>query len=188
MEKSCLFWKMGRSWCRKFEGSGVQNALPLLFGCALYHLWRAFPNNPIIKSNWKGRKARSFGILSRLRAFLLPFLRTHNIVENMLRTLTIPLPIFSKGIFSSCWQKFGEGRTWKTSFLLLFSKSLQMKKDAQIPALCILFCLILDKLFFRICRPLLSDLSCWSAVFRLYLRILRLVAFLYHEIQCSGWL
>lgn len=146
------------------------------------------PNNPIIKSNWKGRKARSFGILSRLRAFLLPFLRTHNIVENMLRTLTIPLPIFSKGIFSSCWQKFGEGRTWKTSFLLLFSKSLQMKKDAQIPALCILFCLILDKLFFRICRPLLSDLSCWSAVFRLYLRILRLVAFLYHEIQCSGWL
>lgn len=26
------------------EGSGVQNALPLLFGCALYHLWRAFPN------------------------------------------------------------------------------------------------------------------------------------------------
>jgi hypothetical protein len=59
-------------------------------------------NNPIIKSNWKGRKARSFGTLSRLRAFLLSFLRTHNIVANMLRTLTIPLPIFGKGIFSSC--------------------------------------------------------------------------------------
>ena len=65
-------------------------------------IWLPQPNNPIIKSNWKGRKARSFDILSRLRVFLLPFLRTHNIVENMLRTLTIPLPIFSKGIFSSC--------------------------------------------------------------------------------------
>lgn len=68
----------------------------------LYQNKRSLANNPIIKSNWKGRKARSFGILSRLRVFLLPFLRTHNIVENMLRTLTIPLPIFSKGIFSSC--------------------------------------------------------------------------------------
>ena len=58
MEKSCLFWKMGRSWCRKFKESGVQNALPLLFGCALYHLWRAFPKWKEHSSKWNSWRCK----------------------------------------------------------------------------------------------------------------------------------
>lgn len=44
---------MGRNWCRKFEGCGVQNALLLLGGCALYHLWRAFPKWKEHSSKWR---------------------------------------------------------------------------------------------------------------------------------------
>ena len=160
MEKSCLFWKMGRSWCRKFEGSGVQNALPLLFGCALYHLWRAFPEAVIWKIT-ESRKSTQFRYFIEVVCFFIV-----SFVERIvwLKYASYPyhtLTDFRWGYFFELLRKRLEKNCLKNALLSAVFKKFTNKKG-----------------YTNIC----------FVSFSISFLINRLSTFLYREIQYSGWL
>lgn len=68
----------------------------------LYQNKRSLATTQLLKVIGKEEKHAVSVLYRGCVLFCCRFQRTHNIVANMLRTLTIPLPIFGKGIFSSC--------------------------------------------------------------------------------------